>query len=49
MELHIRNVSKTYSNTVTVPSRPALAGIDPNNLLIDWKTDDNLHTVKVQN
>jgi hypothetical protein len=35
--------------TVTVPRQPAQAGIDPYHLLIDWETDDNLHTVKVQN
>ncbi|MER2999370.1 M1 family aminopeptidase [Pontibacter populi] len=32
--------------TVTVPRKPALAGIDPNNLLIDWEIKDNLKNVK---
>ncbi len=32
--------------TVTVPRKPARAGIDPYHLLIDWETDDNVRTVK---
>ena len=31
--------------TVTVPGRPARAGIDPRNLLIDVKPGDNLAPV----
>jgi ABC-2 type transport system permease protein len=34
---------------VTVPHQPARAGIDPDNLLIDLKTDDNIRPVKVKN
>jgi hypothetical protein len=30
--------------TVTVPRKPTRAGIDPTNLLIDMKTDDNIKT-----
>ncbi len=50
MELHIRDVSKTYSNgeqhiTLMVPKEPARAGIDPHNLLIDVKPDDNLKEI----
>ncbi|WP_165963551.1 ABC transporter permease/M1 family aminopeptidase [Hymenobacter radiodurans] len=33
--------------TVTVPSQPARAGIDPYLLLIDLKTDDNVEEVKI--
>ena len=33
--------------TVTVPGKPARAGIDPNNLLIDWEIKDNLKDVKL--
>ncbi|MCX2740875.1 ABC transporter permease/M1 family aminopeptidase [Pontibacter anaerobius] len=33
--------------TVTVPGKPALAGIDPNILLIDWEIKDNLEDVKL--
>jgi ABC-type transport system involved in multi-copper enzyme maturation permease subunit len=35
--------------TVTVPRKPARAGIDPNYLLIDLKTEDNVQTVTVKN
>ena len=35
--------------TVTVPRKPARAGIDPDNLLIDLETDDNIRSVKVKN
>jgi ABC-2 type transport system permease protein len=31
---------------LTVPGRPAKAGVDPRNLLIDWKTEDNYKLVK---
>ena len=34
--------------TVTVPSKPARAGIDPYHLLIDVKTDDNVEEVKIK-
>ena len=34
--------------TVTVPSKPTSAGIDPNYLLIDVKTDDNFEEVKIK-
>jgi hypothetical protein len=33
---------------VTVPRKPARAGIDPNYLLIDWERDDNVEEIKVQ-
>ena len=33
--------------TVTVPQKPAKAGIDPRHLLIDWKMSDNTEEVKV--
>jgi ABC-2 type transport system permease protein len=32
--------------TVTVPTKPYQAGIDPNHLLIDWDTKDNLMLIK---
>jgi ABC-2 type transport system permease protein len=32
--------------TVTVPRKPALAGIDPYHLL-DWETDDNVDGVNL--
>ncbi len=34
--------------TVTVPRKPAYAGIDPRYLLIDLKTDDNVEKVKME-
>jgi hypothetical protein len=34
---------------VTVPSQPALAGIDPYSLLVDPETDDNLEEVSIEN
>jgi aminopeptidase N len=34
--------------TVTVPRKPARAGIDPNYLLIDLKADDNIKTVRAK-
>jgi ABC-2 type transport system permease protein len=34
--------------TVTVPRKPTRAGIDPNQLLIDLKTDDNITTVRAK-
>lgn len=33
--------------TVTVPQKPARAGIDPRYLLNDWETDDNIEAVKI--
>ncbi|MER2999256.1 ABC transporter permease/M1 family aminopeptidase [Pontibacter populi] len=33
---------------VTVPRKPARAGIDPNNLLIDSDTDNNMKEVKIE-
>jgi len=32
---------------VTVPRKSTSAGIDPNNLLIDLKTDDDIKRVKI--
>ncbi len=43
----IRSAKQTI--TVTVPRKPAQAGIDPYYLLIDWKTDDNVDKVEVKN
>jgi ABC-2 type transport system permease protein len=34
--------------TVTVPRKPARAGIDPDHLLIDWEMDDNVEQVEVE-
>jgi ABC-2 type transport system permease protein len=34
--------------TVTVPSRPTRAGIDPRFLLVDWATEDNVANVKAK-
>jgi ABC-2 type transport system permease protein len=34
--------------TVMVPGKPSRAGIDPNNLLIDWEVDDNTEEVKLE-
>ena len=41
----IRSTEQTI--TVTVPRKPARAGIDPYHLLIDWEMDDNIDNVKV--
>ena len=35
--------------TVTVPRKPSRAGIDPQNLLIDLDTENNLKDVKIEN
>jgi len=35
--------------TVTVPARPASAGIDPDHLLIDLRMDDNVEKVNIEN
>ncbi|MDB5232435.1 MAG: transporter permease [Chitinophagaceae bacterium] len=35
--------------TLTVPNKPTRAGIDPNNLLIDLKVNDNSKIVKLEN
>jgi ABC-2 type transport system permease protein len=40
-------VSGQQTITVTVPKKPARAGIDPSRLLIDLKTDDNIKKVKL--
>jgi hypothetical protein len=32
--------------TVTAPQKPPGAGVDPNNLLIDLETDDNIENVR---
>ncbi|MBC5994437.1 ABC transporter permease/M1 family aminopeptidase [Pontibacter cellulosilyticus] len=42
---HINSAKQTI--TVTVPGKPALAGIDPRYLLIDWEIKDNLKGVKL--
>ena len=40
---HIRSGKQTI--TVTVPSIPTRAGIDPRSLLVDWVTGDNVEKV----
>ena len=46
MQMHrIRSTKQTI--TVTVPGKPARAGIDPNHLLIDLKMADNNKKVKI--
>ena len=35
--------------TVTVPHKPTRAGIDPENLLIDLETENNIKGVKIEN
>jgi len=42
----IRSAQQTI--TVTVPRKPAQAGIDPRYLLNDWKVDDNTEQVRVK-
>ena len=42
----IRSAEQTI--TVTVPRRPARAGIDPYNLLIDLEIDDNIEEVEIK-
>jgi ABC-2 type transport system permease protein len=34
--------------TVTVPGKPARAGIDPYHLLVEWKSDNNIEKIKVK-
>ena len=47
LQMHrIRSTEQTI--TVTVPRRPARAGIDPYHLLIDWEIDDNIEEVKIE-
>jgi ABC-2 type transport system permease protein len=43
---HIRSGKQTI--TVTLPSRPTRAGIDPRFLLVDWATEDNVRKVTVK-
>ena len=43
---HLINSAK-QTITVTVPGKPVRAGIDPNNLFIDWEIKDNLKDVKL--
>ena len=48
MEKHrIRSGQQTI--TVTVPRKPTRAGIDPENLLIDLDTENNIKDVKIEN
>ena len=48
VQMHrIRSGKQTI--TVTVPRKPARAGIDPYHLLIDGKTDDNVKAVTIPN
>ena len=35
--------------TVTAPRRPTRAGIDPDNLLIDLDTENNIKDLKIEN
>jgi hypothetical protein len=46
LEKH-RILSGRQTITVTVPSEPANAGIDPNYLLIDVTMNDNIRKIKV--
>ncbi len=46
LQMH-RLVSGQQTITVTVPKKPARAGIDPSHLLIDLKTNDNIEKVKL--
>jgi ABC-2 type transport system permease protein len=48
METHrIRSGQQTI--TVTVPRKPTRAGIDPEKLLIDLDTENNIKGVKIEN
>jgi ABC-2 type transport system permease protein len=47
MQMH-RVHSGEQTITVTVPRKPAHAGIDPYHLLIDWEMDDNIEEVKAK-
>jgi hypothetical protein len=48
MEKHrIRSGQQTI--TVTAPRKPTRAGIDPDNLLIDLDTENNIKDVKIEN
>lgn len=40
--------SRKQTITVTLPRKPTRAGVDPNNLLIDLKTDDNIKMVRAK-
>jgi hypothetical protein len=44
---HIRSGRQTI--TVTVPRKPTRAGIDPENLLIELDTENNIKDVKIEN
>jgi len=48
MEKH-RIGSGRQTITVTVPRKPTRAGIDPQGLLIDLDTEDNIKDVKIEN
>ncbi|WP_181885113.1 hypothetical protein [Pontibacter diazotrophicus] len=39
--------SNRQSITVTVPQKPARAGIDPRHLLIDWEMNNNTEEVEL--
>jgi hypothetical protein len=41
-------ISTKQTITVTMPGKPAFAGIDPDDQLIDLKTDDNTKAVKIE-
>lgn len=45
MRKHYLN-SARQTITVTVPQKPARAGVDPDHLLIDWEMDDNIAPAK---
>ena len=47
VQMH-RILSSEQTITVTVPRRPALAGIDPHHLLIDLEVGDNVGSVKIE-
>ncbi|MCC3152465.1 M1 family aminopeptidase [Hymenobacter sp. BT770] len=48
--LHLqKHLIKSGQQTIllTVPGRPSKVGVDPRNLLIDWKVEDNFKVVKL--
>ena len=49
MYLHKHPISTGKQTlTVTVPRKPTSAGIDPNSLLIEVKTDDNVEEAQIR-
>jgi hypothetical protein len=46
LKKHLINSAKK-TIMVTVPVKPIIAGIDPNNLLVDWELKDNTEEIKL--